>query len=157
MFRRAVLPFFPRARSYATIENILLFAKPPPPAPVQAEARIDSEPTQSALDPVLMDHLVRTPASSRPSLHSLINQYLERSGRVLPSQLPYESTPAPHRRVPATVKDGAVQLLAHVVKEGDRAKVSLSSAFAIQPVSVSDTEAQPIIVSCAHTLEEVCS
>ncbi|VDB99597.1 unnamed protein product [Peniophora sp. CBMAI 1063] len=155
MFRRAVLPSFPRLRTYATIENTLVFPKPPPPAPAQAEPRIDSEPAQSALDRVLIDHLVRTPASSRPSLNSLINHYLERSGRVLPSQLPYESTPAPHRRVPDNVQDGAVQLLAHVVKEGDRTKLSLSSAFAIQPQSKPGVEAQPIIVSCAHTLEEI--
>ncbi|KZV77708.1 hypothetical protein PENSPDRAFT_746823, partial [Peniophora sp. CONT] len=156
MFRRATLSSFPLARRYATIENTLLFAKPPPPpAQAQVEPGIDSESTQSALDPVLIDHLVRIPASSRPSLHNLINHYLERSGRVLPFQLPYESTPTPHRRVPDTVQDGGVQLLAHVVKEGDRAKVSLSSAFAIQPESAPNTEAQPIIVSCAHTLEEI--
>lgn len=155
MFRRAVLSSFPRARSYATIENTFLFPKPPPP-PAQAEPRLDSEITQSQLDPVLIDHLVRTPASSRPSLHSLINHYLERSGRVLPSQLPYESTPAPCRRVPDTVQDGGVQLLAHVVREGDRANVCVASAFAVQPESTPNTEAQPIIVSCAHTLEKVC-
>ena len=154
MFRRAVLSSFFRARNYATIEKTLVFAKPPPSAP--SESRIDFEHTQSELDRVLIDHLVRTPASSRPSLHSLINHYLERSGRVLPSRLPYESTPAPHRRVPDAVLDGGVQLLAHVVKEGDRAKVSFSSAFAIQPDSAPNTETQPFIVSCAHTLEEVC-
>jgi len=100
------------------------------------------------LDRFVLGALATAPSVERSSLPTLIQQYLTHSGKVLGVQLPYESRPSLARRVSDNNCD--IHLIAHVAREGDRHKITLSSGFA---VDVSD--GQSILVTCAHTLEEV--
>jgi hypothetical protein len=135
-------------RPYATVERPLLVAKPPPPPPPSSLAPA----THSAVDRLVTAQLASS--SSATSLPTLISQYLDRAGHVLPSYLPYEPAPDAHRRVRNTVADAGVHLVAHVVKESDRTKVTVASGFAIH-ISDSVDPQSSVFVSCAHTLEEV--
>ncbi|KAI0067892.1 hypothetical protein BV25DRAFT_1784910, partial [Artomyces pyxidatus] len=106
----------------------------------------------SALDSVVLDALAHTPSSSRTPLPQLIQQYLERAGHVLDAQLPYEPTPPADRAVvfDSPSGDGGICLVAHVAREGDRSKITVSSGFAVAP-----RDGQPVVLTCAHTLEEI--
>ncbi|TFY58636.1 hypothetical protein EVG20_g8073 [Dentipellis fragilis] len=144
-------------RAYATVQPpfIIPSTPPQPPNPVHHPSSLDN-------------HVLRALASKssppRTSLSHLIQQYLDHSGHVLESQLPYESTPPAARRVAfgsnavqidalSTGLDRGIYLLAHAVQEGDRHKVTLSSSFALSPTE--NDSSQSVIVSCAHTLEEI--
>lgn len=150
---------FSQFRAYATVETPVIVAKPPLSPPPRLPTK-DSEPT-SEIDRIVLDALSRTPSGSRTSLPQLIDQYLQRSGRVLDQHLPYESRPSPSRRAdfasvtPHAQDPGAakVHLVAHAAQEGDRHKVTLASGFAIQ--GTDEQEGDSLFVSCAHTLEEV--
>lgn len=163
---RALVTALSLSRKYATVETPVIVAKPPLSPPPQLPTR-DSEPQQpSDIDRVVLDALSRTPSDSRTSLPQLIDQYLQRSGRVLDQHLPYESRPSPlrradlasarHRHAQDHAQHGAakVHLVAHAAQEGDRHKVTLASAFAVQ--GTGEREGESIFVTCAHTLEEVC-
>ena len=118
-----------------------------------------------------------------PSLGHLLAEYDANAQRILKSVLPGESLPSPERRLwfggdsspsegtptgSGEGEDGPVVLVAHIaVNEKERSqKISMCSGFFIDSRrSASDTsevgdpnvESKPILVSCAHTLEEVCS
>ena len=137
-------------RRYATVELPVIVAKPPLPPPVPESV------AHSALDSVVLNTLAHQPSGSRTSLPQLVQQYLERSGRVLDHQLPYEPQPSQPRRVnfdASQSEDRGVHLIAHCVQEGNRHKVTLSSGFALN--APGDHTNESIIVTCAHTLEEV--
>lgn len=105
----------------------------------------------STLDRFVLDALSTTPSVERPDLSHLIRQYLTHSGKVLGAQLAYESQPSSSRRISLSDDNNCdVHLIAHVVREGDRSKITLSSGFAVDA-----SEGQSILVTCAHTLEEV--
>ena len=101
----------------------------------------------STLDRFVLDALSKTPFVERPDLPQLIQQYLTHSGKVLGARLAYESRPSSSRRV--SFSDLDIHLVAHVAREGDRNKITLSSGFAIDA-----SDGQSILVTCAHTLEE---
>ncbi len=143
---QASLPFRQRfnLRAYATVNSPLILAKPPDLPPSTSDPR--------PLDCFILETLARVPSARRTALPQLIQQYLDRSGNVLDAQLPYEPRPSPSRRVSfSTYNGGDVHLIAHVVRENDRNKVTVSSGFAVET-----SDGQPILVTCAHTLEEVC-
>ncbi|KAH8998737.1 hypothetical protein EDB86DRAFT_3063950 [Lactarius hatsudake] len=105
----------------------------------------------SALDRFVLGALSATPSVDRPDLPQLIRQYLTHSGKVLGTQLAYESRPSSSRRVSFSDKNNRdIHLVAHVAREGDRKNITLSSGFAIDA-----SDGQSIIVTCAHTLEEI--
>jgi hypothetical protein len=131
-------------RAYATPHSPLFFAKPPvPPAHVSNPRPIDH---------FILENLANTHSAGRTALPQLIEQYLDRSGHVLDAQLPHEPRPSPSRRVSfSTDEEGVVHLIAHVVRENDRSKITVSSGFTLET-----SDGQSVLVSCAHTLEEVC-
>ena len=102
------------------------------------------------LDRFVLDALSTTRSVDRPNLPQLIQQYLTHSGRVLDVQLAHESRPSSSRRVSLDNNSCDIHLIAHIAREGDRNKITLSSGFAIHA-----SDGQPILVTCAHTLEEV--
>jgi hypothetical protein len=130
-------------RLFATVNSPIVLAKPPnqpqhasPPRP---------------LDPFVLETLASTPPARRTALPQLIQQYLDRSENVLGAQLPYEPNPSPARRVSFSSDTASdVHLIAHVVRENDRSKITVSSGFAVDT-----SNGQSILVTCAHTLEEV--
>jgi hypothetical protein len=141
---RSLQPSFPILRPYATVKSPLILAKPPILPPPTSAPR--------PLDRFILDSLARTPSAGRTALPQLIQQYLDRSGNVLDAQLPYEPRPCPSRRISFSVDNGGdVHLIAHVARENDRNKVTVSSGFALET-----SNGLPILVTCAHTLEEVC-
>ncbi|KAH9964437.1 hypothetical protein BC827DRAFT_1127620 [Russula dissimulans] len=132
-----------RIRPLATVIPPLILAKPPNPPPLTSAPR--------PLDRFILETLASTPSAGGTALPQLVQQYLDRSGNVLDAQLPYESHPSPSRRISfSTDQGGCVHLIAHVVREGDRNKITVSSGFA---VDTSDGES--ILVTCAHVLEEI--
>jgi hypothetical protein len=133
-----------RSRLYATVKSPLILAKPPNlPPPISAPR---------PLDRFILESLARTPSAERTALPQLIQQYLDRSGNVLDAQLPYEPHPSPSRRISFAADGGGdVHLIAHVARENDRNKVAVSSGFVLET-----SNGQPILITCAHTLEEVC-
>jgi hypothetical protein len=130
-------------RLYATVHSPVILARPPNPP------RHTSAPRP--LDRFIIQALASTPSAGRTALPQLIQQYLDRSGNVLGAQLPYEPHPSPSRRISFSA-DAAndVHLIAHVARESDRNKITLSSGFAVDT-----SDGQSILVTCAHTLEEV--
>lgn len=142
---RLSLPFkHPNLRLYATVNSPLIIAKPPNlPPPTSAPRPLDS---------FVLETLSRAPSTGRTALPQLIQQYLHCSGNLLDTQLPYEPRPSPSRRVSFSTDTGDdVHLIAHVARENDRSKVTVSSGFAVETA-----DGVPILVTCAHTLEEVC-
>ena len=134
----------PFPSSYATLHSPLILARPPNP-PSHA-------PAPRPLDRFVLEALASTRSAERTALPQLIQQYLERSGNVLSAQLPYEPHPSPSRRVSfSTYESRDVHLVAHVTRESDRNKITVSSGFALDT-----SDGQSILVTCAHTLEEVC-
>jgi hypothetical protein len=105
----------------------------------------------STLDRFVLDALSATPSVQRPDLSHLIRQYLTHSGKVLGTQLAYEPRPSSSRRISFSDNNSCdIHLIAHVACEGDRNKITLSSGFAVD-----SSDGQSILVTCAHTLEEV--
>ncbi|KAI9512643.1 hypothetical protein F5148DRAFT_792680 [Russula earlei] len=130
-------------RPFATVHSHLIVARPPNP-PLLASA-------PRPLDRLVLETLAGTPSAGRTALPQLLQQYLERSGNVLDAQLPYEPHPSPSRRVSFSADSGGcVRLIAHVVREGDRSKITVSSGFAVDT-----SDGQSVLVTCAHTLEEI--
>ena len=103
------------------------------------------------LDRFILETLENTPSAGRTALPQLIQQYLGRSANVLDAQLPYEPHPSSSRRVSFSAdKGGDVYLIAHVVRESDRNQITVSSGFTLET-----SDGQSVLVTCAHTLEEV--
>lgn len=86
----------------------------------------------------------------RAFLPDIVAQYETNAGRVLKHVLPYESTPSPARR--RGLDSDKLVLVAHCARSQDgTSKVTLSCGFALDVQG----EAEDVVVTCAHTLEEV--
>ncbi|KAH9043723.1 hypothetical protein EDB85DRAFT_2138419 [Lactarius pseudohatsudake] len=121
------------------------------PAPAHAALSLTRNLHTSTLDRFVLNALSATPSVERPDLPQLIRQYLSHSGKVLGTQLAYESRPSSSRRVSFSDENNRdIHLVAHVAREGDRNNLTLSSGFAIDA-----SDGRSIIVTCAHTLEEI--
>lgn len=97
------------------------------------------------------------------SLTKLYAEYRSNAGHVLEHVLPYEAYPPSSRRSDAvhaaprdTVGDGVV-LVVHVLQglDGHIEKMSVCSGFAVAAENRDEASASDIIITCAHTLEEV--
>lgn len=117
------------------------------------------EPSKSALDNKLLEFAAQLHQNQRngqpyieaPDLYHLVAEYDRHSGVVLEHELPYESQPSASRRISFSSKVKDVFLVAHVAENGPDFHVSVSSGFALNVGLTSG----PLIVTCAHTLEEV--
>lgn len=86
----------------------------------------------------------------RAFLPDIVAQYETNAGRVLKHVLPYESTPSSARR--RGLDSDKLVLVAHCARSQEgTSKVTLSSVFALDVQG----EAEDVVVTCAHTLEEV--
>lgn len=86
----------------------------------------------------------------RAFLPDIVAQYEPNAGRVLKHALPYESTPSSARR--RGLDSDKLVLVAHCARSQEgTSKVTLSSGFALDVQG----EAEDVVVTCAHTLEEV--
>jgi len=143
--RRYILPLaLAPCRTFATVRSPLILAKAPVPPPHASNPR--------PIDRFILENLANTPSAGRTALPQLIEQYLDRSSSILDAQLPYEPSPSLSRRVSfSTDEGGDVHLIAHVVRENDQSKITVSSGFTLET-----SDGQSVLVTCAHTLEEVC-
>ncbi|OCH96620.1 hypothetical protein OBBRIDRAFT_787189 [Obba rivulosa] len=155
-------------RKYAIVGPTTIVGQPPTPptpsSPPPEGASPELTPLSSAFDAEVLLQLRKratTHASSpnAPDAHvplpNLIEQYLDRNGRVLNIQLPYESRPGPGRRIEFHTEqgagdDGGAAMIVHAALREPAHKVAHSSGFALNT-----PEGQPVIVTCAHTLEEI--
>lgn len=75
---------------------------------------------------------------------------------MLGASLPYESRPAPERRVPFNAEEdteASVAMVVHVAENGTEHKITYCSGFALSAPKLAG--GQTLYVTCAHTLEEV--
>jgi len=155
------------ARSYAVVGTSTYVGKPPDPPslPSLSPSKASSTPSlPSAFDAQILSE-VRRRAHAPPGnstgaqvqLPRLIEQYLDRSGLVLDSSLPYESRPAPDRRTVFSESQDEAQsplaMIVHAVQHGTEHKITHCSGFALSAPGL--PEGQSIFVTCAHTLEEI--
>lgn len=102
------------------------------------------------LDAEILRNFESLKSSIRTSIPRLIDQYDRRAGRVLNVTLPNGSIHSQPRASTSTYTRSVVTV-AHIVDDGlDSPDIYLASGFLVQP-SGSD----PLVVTCAHTLEEV--
>lgn len=98
-------------------------------------------------------------STPKTSLQQLIQQYTAKSGTILSVSLPDESRPANTRRpniFNAADSTRNVITVAHCAQVGNAHKVTLSSGFALNVNLTSEANTkETLIVTCAHTLEEV--
>lgn len=140
-----------REAYYATVSpSILNFGSPPPPVGPAINA--------SSNIPSLLDRRILAAAASAKSttLSDLARSYMSNSGHVLDVSLLYESRPSAGRRVnreSSSVNSPDVLLVAHCIQDGGEHKVTVSSGFALE--APAPREGESLIVSCAHTFEEV--
>lgn len=140
-----------RARSYATIKPVTLVGKAPGPPQTALPLTLDAP---SVLDALILSEVRRSRGASLPSL---VLNYEDNSGATLETPLPYESRPAQTRRVSFDNSDGVV-MVAHAMQSGDAHKVTVCTGFALDvslPSTSPDGDHETVVVTCAHTLEEV--
>ena len=141
-------------RRYATVQPVTLVGKAPGPPQTSVPPPIAAP---SALDAFVLSAL-RNPESrgSSASLASVVRQYEENAGAVLDVPLQYESRPGQGRRVSFERSDGVV-MVAHAIQHGDAHKVALCTGFVLNASLREGKEeaGETMIVTCAHTLEEV--
>lgn len=144
--RRAIAR--PVRRAYAVhATQSALRSKPPKDG---AETVHDMAESESLLDSMILGALSRLGSSCMP-FSRLAEQYVRNSGKVLDAFLPYEPTPTPSRRINFDQYHDAIVVVAHIAVDGSEREISLSSGFAIDVPEHGGS----VIVSCAHTLEEV--
>ena len=127
--------------------------------PAENVSQTQTRPRKSALDYKLLEFSTQLHQNQRngqpyieaPSLYHLVTEFDRRSGAVLSHELPYESRPSASRRISFSSKANDVFLVAHVAENDLDFYVSVSSGFALNVGLTSG----PLIVTCAHTLEEV--
>ncbi|KAJ3801712.1 hypothetical protein GGU11DRAFT_869489 [Lentinula aff. detonsa] len=150
-FRFTWLLTRPITRQYATVSQSLTDLGGPP---VPEGAAIDLTP--SIPSPLDRQILKVASCSESPSLSELVHSYLSNSRHILNSSLLYESHPSALRKVnrgPSTANSPDVLLIAHCVQDGDEHKITVASGFALE--APSQREGESLILSCAHTLEEI--
>lgn len=138
-------------RKYATIRPVTLVGKPPGP-PDSTKSTLGSG-APAALDSLVLSQLRSKPG---PSLSSLVQEYDANEGHVIQHTLPYESRPGNDRRVVFDQRDSsAVVMVAHAIQHEDHHKLAVCSGFALNVPSSQGGENRSVIVTCAHTVEEV--
>jgi len=147
-------------KGFAQVIPSLVQGALPPESVLQIQA-CPREPSKNALDSRLLEFAAQLhhkqgdgqPYIEAPDLYHLVAEYDRHSGVVLSHELPYESRPSTSRRISFSGEAKDVFLVAHVAENGLDFHVSVSSGFALNVGLASG----PLIVTCAHTLEEVHS
>lgn len=136
-------------RFFATVSPSIIPHPHPPPTPRGPDAKA---PLLSFLDSQILKALAIQPQTS---LSDIIGHYVDQTGNVLNVSLPYESRPSENRRVSFEGNASSKEIItvAHCAKDGDKHKIALSSGFSLNVPA--PTEGETLIVTCAHTLEEV--
>lgn len=150
-----VLPLLTRntCPSYATVSPSLLnpgLRAPPPP---EGAAKNVSPSISSPLDRRILS---AGSSTKNATLGDLARSYTSNSGHVLGVSLLYESRPSATRKVnreSTSANNTDVLLVAHCVQDGDEHKVTVASGFALE--APSQREGESLILTCAHTFEEV--
>jgi hypothetical protein len=160
MVWRKPLPrnFKPGVQGFARVVPSLVQGALPAESVLQTQARPGRQ-FKSALDNKLLEFAAQLRQNQRngqpyieaPDLCHLVAEFDHRSGAVLSHELPYESRPSAARRISFSDNAKDVFLVAHVADNGLDFHVSVSSGFALNVGLTSG----PLIVTCAHTLEEV--
>lgn len=114
----------------------------------------ESKPICHPLDSHALTVLRSESVDDRASLIQLLQQYDSVAGKVLDMTLAYEPSPRWNRWTDFDSDDTGVVLLTHIVDLGQEHKATICSGFAIH---AHDDPGSSVIVSCAHTLEEVTS
>jgi hypothetical protein len=158
LVRRAVRT----ARQYAATANSPLPIANPAIVSEKPETRsLTQDPLDDYIDVYQRIFLQPGAFDGLSSLTKLYAEYRGNAGHVLDHVLPYEAYPSSSRRSDAvhatpreTVGDGVV-LVVHVLQglDGHIEKMSVCSGFAV--AAKQDQVPSDIIVTCAHTLEEV--
>jgi hypothetical protein len=158
--RRVPLPpnFNQACRGFARVIPSLVQGALPPESVLQTQAP-SREPSKNALDNWLLEFAAQLHQKQHngqshaeaPNLYHLVAEYDRHSRVVLSHELPYESRPSASRRICFSGGAKDVFLVAHVAENDFDYHVAVSSAFALNV----GLAIGPLIVTCAHTLEEV--
>ncbi|KAF9560208.1 hypothetical protein CPC08DRAFT_708260 [Agrocybe pediades] len=145
-------------RRFATVSPSILGPAPPPgPPPIFNKSVVEStDPTPPLLDRRIL--LAAERNLQHPSIYEIINQYVANSGNVVDVSLPYESRPVESRRLNILNKAEScrnVVTVAHCVQTDMEHKITLSSGFALNVGEGESKGDETMIVTCAHTLEEI--
>ena len=142
-------------RGFARVIPSSVQGELPPESVLQTQAHL----RKTALDNRLLGFAAQLHQKQRkgqscieaPDLYHLVAEYDRHSGAVLSHELPYESRPSASRRINFSSEANDVFLVAHVAENGLDSHISVSSAFALNVGLATG----PLLVTCAHTLEEV--
>jgi hypothetical protein len=150
--RNRVVSVLSCQRSYATVLSSIIGQRP------HSFDLTKDEPSTSLL-PLLDRHILQAALCGyKTPLLDIIKQYIDTSGAVLDVSLPYESRPSETRRPQTTTGADScrnVVTVAHCARVGPDHKITLSSGFALNVES--RKRGETLIITCAHTLEEVRS
>ncbi|KAL4243125.1 hypothetical protein ABKN59_000972 [Abortiporus biennis] len=140
-------------KSYATVGSTTYVGKPP-------KLPINAPPFSPTPASAFNSRILATLDQTSPSLPALVEQYIDNSGNVLGVSLPYESRPTTERKLSFKDANQSVFMVAHALQHGSEHKVTICSGFALNATSGpgSDSSANgddAIVVTCAHTLEEI--
>ncbi len=136
-------------RRYATVGSATYVGRPPnPPSGPMVPPSLVSSPSWDARVLANID-------GSSPSFPYLVDQYVDKSSKVLDVSLPYESRPTSSRRVTFDDTDDGVFMVSHALRHESEHRVTVCSGFALNISQASEMGDNALIVSCAHTLEEV--
>ncbi|EMD41685.1 hypothetical protein CERSUDRAFT_90257 [Gelatoporia subvermispora B] len=152
-------------RTYAVVGTATFVGQPPtPPIPPAESSTPALAPFPSAFDAEVLLQL-RKRAFTSPGaptyshrdvpLPNLVEQYLDRNGRVLNIQLPYEPHPEPGTCIAFGTaqeehEDGLAVMIVHSAIRGPTDKVTHCSGFALNVPG-----GQSVVVTCAHTFDEI--
>ena len=144
----------PRRRAFATVSSSIISQPPhPPPVPKPREDYFSDVP------PLIDARVLQAAAKPhKAAIGDILKQYLSTAATVLDVVLPYEATPTEDRR--PRITDAAascrnVVAVAHCVRDGLDHKVTLASGFALNVRENGEGAHETLIVTCAHSLEEV--
>jgi hypothetical protein len=140
------------SKAFATVSPSIIPHPHPPPIPTPPKGPDANLPPLSVLDSRILKALAIQPQTS---LSDIIGHYVDQTGNILNVSLPYESRPSEDRRVSFEGNASSKEIItvAHCAKDGDKHKIALSSGFSLN--APAPREGETLIVTCAHTLEEV--
>lgn len=140
------------------LANRSLFTATPPRRLATVASKTIVAPPPSTYPSFELDRYLLSTLSQNASedghkcLRHVIQDYLSNAGRVLDASLKYESRPAQGRKLTfgSTKQHYGTVMVAHCIKHHDRSQVVTCSGFVI------DVNGGGLVVTCAHTLEQVC-
>jgi len=132
-------------RSFAqALDTVPITPIKPPPSVTQEHK------TPRALDTQVLHELHSQPSAT--SFAQLLDDYDTNGHAVLNTFLKYEPTPGVSRRIDFENEASGVVGLSHVIDAGEEHKIAFCSGFMVHAEGY---PSEKVVVSCAHTLEEV--